>query len=228
MGTRLSEGVWRTKAGKLVKSATDPDAIKKPGKDKTKAPAAASSALSESLQGLAATGVTPQPWQVTPGNFADQREKFRNEAYTNMTSDYAKRQGAQQQQLEQDLYNRGYRPDQTTTEGPGGWKSMTGELTDRWNDAYANAAFQASQLAGQEFDRVHNAENDIISQQTNRELGLGGIASNTLGIKSNEKIAKKQLAQQAAIARMNAARRYSGAPAAASNDPGFDVLGGTI
>lgn len=218
----LSPGLYRdTVTKKIVRKGATSTSNKAAGKTKTNTGTKGTSALGQSLQGLAATGVTPSQRSITPENFAEQRAKLEQGAYDYMTADYAQRQGMQKDQLEQDLYNRGYRPDQTQTTGPGGWNAMTGELTNKWNDAYAKAKFEASQLGGQEFDRVTGLESDKIGQEIERELGLGGIATNVKSLKSNEKIAQKQLASNAAIARMQNARRSgSAAPA----DKGFDVI----
>ena len=102
---------------------------------------------------------------ITPENFAGQRQQIEDQTYKGLTRDYEKRYGQQKQQLEQDLYSRGYRPDQTTTEGAGSWNDMQSGLNKDWNDAYAGAADQARQAGGQEFDRLFGAQEDVIASQ---------------------------------------------------------------
>lgn len=187
------------------------------------------SGLSQSLQGLAATGTDPMARTITPESFAAQRQAFTDQQYQALTADYAQRQEQQRQQLEQDLYNRGYRPDQTSTTGPGSWSGMTQDFNKSWNDAYLQAGAQAAQLGGQEFDRQFGAQEDIINSQLQRELGLGQLAQTSLDRQQRMKELQKQLASNAAIARIN--KGGSGgyrAVGSTAYDPGFDVIGGTI
>lgn len=222
----LANTRYGTKATDLAKkyrtAPTAPTTPTAPAGPSTPAP---NTAMSDALSGLAAAGTAPQERTITPENFAAQRAALEKQQYGALTSDFARRQEQQRQQLEQDLYNRGYRPDQTTTTGPGGWDSMHGEFNKNWNDAYLNAAAQASQLGGQEFDRMFRSQEDVIASNQNRESYLGTLANAGLDRASQERLAKLQRDNNLRIAQMQMARRAGGAaPQAATPDKGFDII----
>ena len=225
------------KTGKVLKGqATDPNKNPKLNQPKPVTPVAApvgptpapNAALEQSLGGLAAAGTAPSERTINEQTFAPERARFEKQQYDALTRDFGRREGQQKQQLEQDLYSRGYRPDQTATTGPGGWDSMQGEFRDNWNDAYLDAGAQASQLGGQEFDRMFNAQETMIGNQMTRENYLGGLAQSGLDRASQERMAAQQRRNAVRIANIQMQPRggsggvRTAAPAAP--DRGYDIL----
>jgi hypothetical protein len=230
--TRIGPGQYKnTKTGKVISGqAKDPNGNPKfNGKNPT-VPGPVTDPAAGPTPGQSAVGgnvtVSVQDPTITPENFAGQRKSLEDLAYTGLTSDFATRQAQQKQQLEQDLYNRGYRPDQTTTDGPGGWNAMTGELTNNWNDAYLQARVQASQLGGQEFDRMFGAQQDTIDSQISREANMISGASSAADRATQERIARQTARNNARIARMQLAARGGGARPTGEETPsrGFDII----
>lgn len=243
MWVRTGAGQYKNKAtGKVLSGqATDPNKNPKFNKAKPVGPVtggnavagpaqAENPALSQSLQGLAAAGTSPMQRTITADNFAPQRAAFEKQQYDALTAGYADRQKQQQQQLEQDLYNRGYRPDQTTTQGAGSWNGMTESFNKSWNDAYLQAGAKAGEMGGQEFDRMFNAQEAARGLDIERELGMGSLAQGQRQLTSQEKIAAAQRKNNLRIAQMQLARSggAGGGAAAPVEDPGFDILGGTF
>jgi len=241
MWVRIGPGQYKNKqSGKVLSGqATDPNKNPKFNQPKPVGPVASNPAaanpvtaenpaLSQSLQGLAAAGTTPMDRTITAENFAPQRAAFEKQQYEALTSGYADRQKQQQQQLEQDLYNRGYRPDQTTTQGAGSWNGMTDTFNKSWNDAYLQAGAKAGEMGGAEFERMFNAQETAIGNDINRELGMGQIAQGQRQLTSQEKIAAQQRKTNLRIAQIQAARSGGGGGAAPAEDRGFDILGGSF
>jgi hypothetical protein len=226
--TRIGPGQYKnTKTGKVISGqAKDPNGNPKFNGSTP----AVTNPVATTTPGQSAVGgnvtVSVQDPTITPENFAEQRKSLEDLAYTGLTSDFATRQSQQKQQLEQDLYNRGYRPDQTTTEGPGGWNAMTGELTNNWNDAYLQARVQASQLGGQEFDRMFGAQQDAIDSQISREANMISGASSAADRATQERIAKKNARNNLRIARMQLANRGGGVQRTGEETPSreFDII----
>lgn len=224
----LANSKYGTKATQLAKKYRKPQ-VAPPLTSGPATPAAApNTALEQSLGGLAAAGTTPSERTINAQTFAPERQRIEQQQYQALTSDFARREAQQKQQLEQDLYNRGYRPDQTSTTGPGSWDSMQGEFRSNWNDAYMQAKAQAQQLGGQEFDRMFGAQEDMINSQQNREQYLGSLAQAGLDRAAQERMAEAQRKNAVQIANIQMRRSgVSGARAPsrpAREDPGFDII----
>jgi len=243
MWVRIGPGQYKNKTtGKVISGqATDPNKNPKYNKPSGGTPTAPASptpaapvpapnpALSESLQGLAAAGTAPVERTITPENFAPQRAAFEKQQYEALTAGYGERQAQQKQQLEQDLYNRGYRPDQTTTQGAGSWNDMQGSFNKSWNDAYLQAGAKAGEMGGQEFDRMFGAQEAARGLDVERELGMGQLADSALSRRQRMEELRRQLAGNAAIARIQKGPSGGYRPRGpAQADPGFDILGGNL
>lgn len=203
---RIGPGQYKDdKTGKIIRGqATDPN--KNPRYNK---PATANKPVGPStttattqpgpaMQNLAKVGVPAQ--SITPENFIPERQRLEQTSYANITRDYDKRRLAQKQQLEQDLYNRGYRPDQTSTTGAGSWNDMTSTFESGWQDAYAKAAAESQRLGGEEFDRMFGANQAAIDTQGGLAYQQGQLRESAADRASRERIARMQLARRGAAA----------------------------
>lgn len=218
---RIGPGQYKDeKTGKVLKGQSiDPNKNPKYNKQANANPTSPSgpTTANPALQDLAKVGVPTQA--ITPDNFLPERRRLEDTSYANITRDYDKRYQAQKQQLEQDLYNRGYRPDQTTTEGPGSWKAMQSEFESGWQDAYSKAAAESQRLGGEEFDRMFGAQQDAITGQGNLAYQQGQLKESAADRASRLQIAKMQLARQGV-----SGRPQTGRTRPQKEDLGFDII----
>ena len=245
---RLSPGVWRdSKTGKTIQSAKDPNGaapvVKNP---KTKTPVAATG---PSLATTAAGVQANTDWQrsdaagpslegfdkyrtINEQTYAPERKRIEDATYGNLTQGWEQKQAAEKQQFDQDLYNRGYRPDQA---GAGQYQDLSGQFQKSWMDRYDQARNTAVQTGGNEYDAALAAQENQITNRFNEALGArqqysgttqGLLQQNTQAQQqiANAKYQRGQLAAQAAALR--AQSRPSGRPSGSgtNNDPGFDVV----
>ncbi len=114
------------------------------------------------------TGLGADATQVNPA------QRYYDEAGNALMSQFDQRMAPKFQRdtaaLETQLRNRGFNP------GDAGYDQALEDMRTSQNDAYSNAAFQATQLAGQEGSRMYGMDMGARQQQMD-ELGFGNQAT---------------------------------------------------
>ncbi len=175
--------------------------------------------------GTLRTGLGADATQVNPA------ERYYDEAGDALMSQFDKRMAPKFERdtaaLETQLRNRGFNP------GDAGYNQALEDMRTSQNDAYSNAAFQASQLAGQEGSRMYGMDMGARQQQmdelgfgneaTAQQFGLGSAESNAANTLRQNQLAEEMQRRGFSLNEINAL--ISGQQVAMPNMPGFQNAG---
>jgi len=102
------------------------------------------------------------------------RQKAEDASYGRLTKGFDDTYSKEKQQFEQDLYNRGYRPDQT---GEGQYTDMMKDFEGGWADRRDSARLQSVQEGGAEFDRMFEADRSTRQQRVSDLQNLNRVGT---------------------------------------------------
>ncbi len=175
--------------------------------------------------GTLSRGLGADATQVNPS------QRYYDEAGDALMSQFDQRMAPKFQRdtaaLETQLRNRGFNP------GDAGYDQALEDMRTSQNDAYSNAAFQASQLAGQEGSRMYGMDMGARQQQMDelgfgnqaagQQFGLDTSAANYQNTLRQQQISEEMQRRGFSLNEINAL--ISGQQVAMPNMPGFQNAG---